>query len=190
MYVTTGYTPGEGITIVMTAKVYARAVEGQPITWSFSDEHTTIGLALGYRVQFDLPGWIVQASWLQSADDTDAHAAYLLDSEANLLHVACWLPSPTAGGEGGFTWVRRNIKPAWRVESGRTYEWIVWFPHPRYGYSPGQLSSALSSGPITIPANNFDGASSAGLFDYNTAFQTDFARGEATLYAVDFAFQP
>src|SRR5579884_1528866 len=166
-----------------------RNVETSGTSWTFGDDGGIAGVALGYRVRFHVPGWIVQASWLQSADDSLPHAAYLIGPDFSLLKMACWLPETIAGGEAGFSWVHRNIKPAWRVEADTTYEFLVWRARQHYGLKANALDSApLDNGDWQVVQNNFDGASSAGLFTYAQAFSTDLSRAEGTLYAVDFGF--
>jgi hypothetical protein len=168
-----------------------RPVQEAALTWSFSDEHGPPGINLGFWFNVDTPGWIVQAAWLQDRSDPFCHGAYLLDHLNNLLKVVAFLPHLLPGGEGGFSWQRRNIKPAWFVQPGFYYRFVVWRDYASYAYIPGYFAThSIDSGPVHIPMTGFEGGTHPGVFVYGPPFRNTVDNTDSYAYGVDFGFQP
>lgn len=166
-------------------------VESSGLTFSLADDSgSSASLMIGYRFSVPAAGWIVGGAWLQSPNDNQVHTAMLCDNAGVHLKTFVWRPHLTGAFEGAYEWVRRNFKPGWLVEPGATYEWLIGYNYPAYGYVSGALTAALDLGDIVIPANNAVDSESTGLFLYDHLLRNEFGRGEATLYAVDMLFQP
>ncbi len=142
-----------------------------------ADSPDTSSVNLGVQFTPNVNGTITGIRFYKGPGNTGTHVGSLWDSSGDLLGQVTFTNESVAG------WQQANFSTPIAVTAGTTYTASYLAPGGGYAADAGALASAVTNGPLTVPA-------SGGVYAYGTSSKIPDSTFNQTNYWVDVVFAP
>jgi methionine-rich copper-binding protein CopC len=141
------------------------------------DDDDPTAVTLGVKFSASAAGYVSGVRFFKAVTNTGTHPGYLWSSTGTVLAMGTFTNESTSG------WQELDFSSPVQIAPGTTYVAGYFAPNGHYAAQGGGFASAVSNGPLTIPANG-------GVYGYGANGTFPTGTYQNTNYWVDVVYEP